>query len=73
MIYIKKNNATIQVCGVQVFALLSRAAHHQSAAERLCALQHHMVHEVHCDYTRQILWKLAKPLVGREPRAKRGA
>lgn len=30
----------------QVFALLSRAAHHGSAAERLCALQHHMVHEV---------------------------
>ena len=31
---------------VQVFALLSRASHHQTAAERLCAMQHHMVHEV---------------------------
>lgn len=34
-------NISVQVC-----ALLSRASHHQTAAERLCAMQHHMVHEV---------------------------
>lgn len=41
-------------CRSQVFSLLSRAAHHHSAAERLCVLQHHMVHEVRLFFCRVI-------------------